>query len=383
MIALFWFAVITICCLVIWRASDGFEVASEYLGRNLSEGVRGATINAIGSSIPELFTTAIFLFALDDVNGFAGGIGTTAGSAIFNGVIIPAAVTLVVLGFGIAKSIQLSQKVILRDGIALLLCEAVLIVIISGSTLDWYHGLILMALYVIYIVYMFSSMKKGANQEEEEDDEDEDQDEIPGLFQALITLDLENIFIRGRALTTANSWILLIAATAVLGFSCYYLVYACEGLGHELGIPVYFVAVILAAAATSVPDTIISIRDGMKGNYDDAISNALGSNIFDICFALGLPLFIYTLMNEPIAMTENVIAQTGELRVFLIISTFIAFLIFLVGKYMTRGKAYGLLSIYGIFVTYIVGRAMGWDSLKGIAEAFQEIASIVSYTNWL
>ena len=51
---------IVFCCLVIWKASDGFETASEYLGRNMSEGVRGATINAIGSSMPELFTTIFF-----------------------------------------------------------------------------------------------------------------------------------------------------------------------------------------------------------------------------------------------------------------------------------------------------------------------------------
>jgi len=86
------FFLITFCCIIIWRASDGFEAASEYLGRNLTDGVRGATINAIGSSMPELFTTFWFLFGMMDRDGFAGGIGTTAGSAIFNGMIIPAVV---------------------------------------------------------------------------------------------------------------------------------------------------------------------------------------------------------------------------------------------------------------------------------------------------
>ena len=61
-----------------------------------------------------------------------------------------------------------------------------------------------------------------------------------------------------------------------------------------LGIPVMFVALILASAASSFPDTIISMKDAKKGNYDDAISNALGSNIFDVCFALGLPMLIFT-----------------------------------------------------------------------------------------
>ena len=74
-------------CLVIWRACDGFEIASEYIGRNLSEGVRGGTINAVSSSIPELFTTLIALFVLADRDGFSIGIGTTAGSALFNGMI--------------------------------------------------------------------------------------------------------------------------------------------------------------------------------------------------------------------------------------------------------------------------------------------------------
>ena len=46
--------IILLAMLVIWRASDGFETASEYLGRNLTDGVRGATINAIGSKIQVL-----------------------------------------------------------------------------------------------------------------------------------------------------------------------------------------------------------------------------------------------------------------------------------------------------------------------------------------
>ena len=55
---------ILITCIIIWRACDGFEMASNYLGRNMKEGIKGATINAIGSSLPELFTTLFFLFIL-------------------------------------------------------------------------------------------------------------------------------------------------------------------------------------------------------------------------------------------------------------------------------------------------------------------------------
>ena len=91
--------IMTISCLIIWRSASGFEVASDYIGRRLSKGVKGATLNAIASSMPEFLSTVFFLFYLKDVNGFSGGLGITAGSSIFNLLVIPAAVILVVLLF--------------------------------------------------------------------------------------------------------------------------------------------------------------------------------------------------------------------------------------------------------------------------------------------
>ena len=41
---------IIISCLVIWRSSHGFEIASDYLGRKMPPGIKGATLNAIASS---------------------------------------------------------------------------------------------------------------------------------------------------------------------------------------------------------------------------------------------------------------------------------------------------------------------------------------------
>ena len=110
--------------LIIWRAGDGFMVASEYVGRNLSDGVRGATINAIASSMPEVFTSLFFLFVLQqDGIGFTGGIGTTAGSAIFNSMVIPAVAVLAVISMGLTKEVNVSRKVMLRDGISLIIAE--------------------------------------------------------------------------------------------------------------------------------------------------------------------------------------------------------------------------------------------------------------------
>ncbi|WP_062059740.1 sodium:calcium antiporter [Aquimarina longa] len=375
---------IVVCCLIIWRASDGFETASEFLGRNLSEGVRGATINAIGSSMPELFTTLFFLFVLKDKDGFAGGIGTTAGSAIFNGMIIPAVVILVVILKRLNSSVQVSRKVLFRDGISLLICEFVLIFLLGGTTLNWTHGLVLVFLYVAYVVYMLSSMKSSGEEsveeedeeeedEEEEDEEEEDEEEEGSFFKNLITLNLEPVFVREK-INSSNAWSLLIFSMIIIGSACLLLVKSCEWLGDELHIPIYFIAVVLASAATSVPDTILSMKDAQKGNYDDAVSNALGSNIFDVCFALGLPLILFTVIYGPITMSPETVTNISELRILLFILTTFSFFIYISRKKMGVISALLLILIYVVFTVYILGRSVD-------AEWSVQISTMLSNVN--
>ena len=417
-------AIIFFTCLAIWRACDGFETASEYIGKDLSEGVRGGTINAISSSLPELFTTLIALFVLDNTDGFSVGIGTTAGSALFNGMIIPAAciftvVGTVVLGTRVA-SVNVSTKVLLRDGLSLIFCEAILIVLINGNALHWWQGLILMLLYVAYLTYMLTSMTSdNADEEDEGDEEDQDEEEetrgvIGTLFYWLSggpALDLERFFIREKQAeqiknNTWNGWPLLICSATVIGLACFALVKACEWLGtgpgnetHAsyslfgytfagFGIPTMFVAVIFASMATSVPDTVISIRDAKDGDYDDAVANALGSNIFDICFALGFPLFVYTLLNGSITLSPAVAAQSAELRFLLLCLTVIGFIIYMFGKRrvqpngtpyveMKRGKATLLALLYFLFAGYILGLSFEYAWAESISNSVQGILEFI------
>ncbi|WP_372721910.1 sodium:calcium antiporter [Novipirellula sp.] len=410
-------------CLLIWRACDSFEIASEYIGRNLSEGVRGGTINAISSSVPELFTTLIALFVLSDRDGFSVGIGTTAGSALFNGMIIPAACILSVVGavvMGVrVTSVNVSTKVLLRDGLSLIFCEIVLILLINGAQLHWWQGLILMGLYGTYLTFMLLSMKRtaasdeGMSDDDEQDAEDESADERSVFGHAFYWLslgplmDMERVFVREKHRQqideeTWNGWPLLLASTAVIGAACWLLVKACEWLGtgsvehpsytllgyefQGIGMPAMFVAVIFASMATSVPDMVMSIRDARDGDYDDAVANALGSNVFDICFALGFPLFLFTLLHGPIEMSPDVAAQSGELRLLLLVLTIVGFFVYYLGKRgvneagieyveMRRTKALILLGIYVLFVFYIVARsqqmtwALEWsDALQSLLQ---------------
>ncbi|SFW25306.1 sodium:calcium antiporter [Cellulophaga fucicola] len=348
---------ILITCIIIWRACDGFEMASNYLGRNMKEGIKGATINAIGSSLPELFTTLFFLFVLKDKDGFSGGIGTTAGSAVFNAMIIPAVVILVVIGKKITSQIEISKKVIYRDGIALILAELALIFVISGTSLNWTHGLILMALYFIYVGYMLLSQGPGEVENDYEEEADGGNRAI-----ALFRGDLATVVLGDSKINKVKAIGLLIVSVLFIGLACFWLVEACQEFGVATGMPIYFVSVVLASAATSVPDTIMSYKDAMKGNYDDAVANALGSNIFDVCFALGFPLFLFTLIYGPIEMSPETIENIGQLRVLLLILTVIVFFIFILSKKGIKGiHAKLLLMLYVLFVIYSVGKGLSYD----------------------
>jgi cation:H+ antiporter len=383
---------VIICCIIIWRASDGFAIASDFIGRNLSDGVRGATINAIGSSLPELFTSLFFLFYLKDVDGFSGGIGTTAGSAIFNSMIIPAAVILVVVFLGIARNINVSKKVVRRDGIALIIAELLFIMIISGQSIDWWHGLFLMIIYFVYLTYMIFAMeRKGDDEKEQKKREliEIEYKQIP-LWSAILSFDLRRVVLGKKRISSFNAWPLLIVSTVAIAFVCFVLVISCEWIGsdqyeipylgtfHGLDIPIMFVAVILASAASSVPDTIISMNDARKGNYDDAISNALGSNIFDICFALGFPLFLFTLIHGPIHMHQEIIEMSSELRMLLLILTVLAVSVYVFSKRISLRHSVFLLSLYGVFSIYVIGRGLENAFTSEIAQVLQQLVSYIN-----
>ena len=353
---------IVVTSIVIWKSSDGFDVASSYLGRNLSNGVKGATINAISSSMPELLTTVFFLVFLKDAKGFSGGMGTVAGSAVFNSMIIPAFSVLAVYYYGISKTIKISKNVIYRDSFALLISQIALILIIYYGLLSWLGGLILILLYGIYVFYMFYKMPSNSSSDYEES---ENEGIIQNRLVLFLKLDFYSSIIGNKRLNNKNSMLLLIISLIFIGLSCLLLVKACEMLGQAeysflglnnlkgLDLPISIVAVVIAAAATSVPDTILSIKDAKKGNYNDAISNALGSNIFDICFALGLPILMYTIFYGPIVMDPATIRFSLKILIVLFILTVFTFVIFIYGGNIGIAKAVILLMTYAAFIGYI------------------------------
>jgi len=94
----------------------------------------------------------------------------------------------------------------------------------------------------------------------------------------------------------------------------YFMVTLMEKIGCAWGISSFIMGITFLAMGTSVPDALGSIAVARAGEGDMAVSNAIGSNVFDICIGLGLPWFIATITYSTewpiIASTESIIAST-------------------------------------------------------------------------
>lgn len=85
-----------------------------------------------------------------------------------------------------------------------------------------------------------------------------------------------------------------VLSTLWIAVFSYIMVWMVTIIGYTLGIPDVIMGITFLAAGTSVPDCIASLIVARQGLGDMAVSNTIGSNVFDILVGLGLPWFLQT-----------------------------------------------------------------------------------------
>eukprot|EP00794_Sanderia_malayensis_P010971 gene10971-12133_t len=109
------------------------------------------------------------------------------------------------------------------------------------------------------------------------------------------------------------SFVMSVVWIAVLSFALVTVVGRC---GCILGVDKFTMGLVVVAIGTSVPDALSSILVARDGYGDMAVSNAIGSNVFDIDLGLGLPFLISILIRrlKPIKLLSPVEEneQNGE-----------------------------------------------------------------------
>ena len=148
--------IILIATVTTWYASEILAKGTEGLGSryNISSSVKGATLDAVGSSFPEFCTVVFAIIA----GSFEAGLGAIIGSALFNILIIPALCVIV------SKDMKINKEVVYRDGFIYITTIVLLITSAFYGYVDHINmnlhfipgwvGLVAMILYIGYIILL-------------------------------------------------------------------------------------------------------------------------------------------------------------------------------------------------------------------------------------
>ena len=346
---------IIISTYLIWKVSESFDTAAGYLTRNWSEGIKGPTVNAIASSLPELLLSAFFLFYIGDTQGFSAGFATIIGSSIFNIAMIPTIAFLFIYFKTGTAFFPTDKKLIQQDGIFLIITEIVLIVALYFGGVSIELASVLILLYIIYILNVIYSRRKGKKQKVNVENNIPEKKE-GSYFIKLLQIDLHYILFRNNAITTFKSFIILIISVVLISIACKQLVTSSEHISYLFNINLFFVTFFITAIASSIPDTILSVKDAQNKRYKDSFSNAYGSNIFDICIGIGLPVLVYLLLNgeneistSSTSSFNNIILSSSVLLlIFTIIITFLYWI-----KNINMKRSIFIISLYIMFLITI------------------------------
>lgn len=332
--------------VIIWFACDPFAEAAQWLGRKLHVpgSIRGATLDAVASSMPELFVGILFVAEFKD---FGASVATCAGSAMYNMVLIPA-VCAIAISFGAngRSALKVSREVIVRDGLWFVAAEAFLVYCLFEERIAVWSALVLLAIYVSYLVHLWrhaATHRRKKKLSVAEGDVD-DGDGMPTHVRVL-----------GGVFQPRLNWttciLVLLLSTAVVGGISHSLVVACEKVSEALAVPSFLVAVIVVAAASSVPDTLLSIGAARRGDDSGAVSNAFGSNTFDVTICLSVPVLIHAVQYGGELKLEHD-AGVAPLGLLLVALSILTLLIMRWRYSIGRGKAIMLIAIYLVFVLF-------------------------------
>ncbi len=247
---------------------------------NMSDDAAGATLMAAGSSAPELFISIIAIMYGGD--NFEIGVGTIVGSALFNLLVIIGAVAFV-------RTSQIAWQPMFRDMLFYTLAIGMLYWAFQSGVITIFHVVAFVGVYLLYIVAVLNWKKifpyeRAEIVEEEEDD--------PSWKKYLKPID----FLLEKLFATEKHYIFNFFMSIVLiALLSWVLVESAVVISESMGIPKYVIALTVLAFGTSIPDMISSIIVAKQGRGGMAISNALGSNIFDILIGLGLPWIVLIL----------------------------------------------------------------------------------------
>ncbi|WP_281616146.1 calcium/sodium antiporter [Flammeovirga sp. SubArs3] len=297
-----------------WLVDGASSLAKKH---NISDLAIGLTVVAFGTSMPELLVNVISV-----VNGHSDILlGNIVGSNNFNiffilgvaGIIMPIAVKSSTAWKEIPISLFLTVLLLLQVNDYFINTDS------TTHFLSRLDGALLFILFVLFLYYIFTSMKEEGE----------------------ISQEQEVKVAKNVVLKIVGGLILLIAGGQ-------FVVNNSIEIAQQLGVSEKIIGLTIVAIGTSLPELTTSVIAALKKNSDIAIGNVIGSNIFNILFILSVSSMI-----QPVEYNTKF-----NLDLYVLIGgTLLLFGMMFTGKkikVVDRWEAIILLLIYIVYTGYLV-----------------------------
>ncbi len=270
---------------------------------NISPFIIGATLIALGTSLPEM---AVSMSASLQGSGDIA-VANVIGSTIFN--------IALVLGvtFIIAKNINPERDLFAKDSAWSLFPILIFILMGLDGKLSMFDGIIFIILMGAYLLFLIQS-----NQMEEIDEE----------------LTKEK-FAWGKTIV-----LLLVGFIFVVG-GADFAIGAAGNIARDFGVSEWIIGLFLVAFGTSLPELTVAIKAARANNADMAIGAIIGSNVANFTMVLGLSSII-----NPLNVDFN--AYFFDITAAVIVSVMLVFIT--ANKLYNKSAGIVLLSVLALVV---------------------------------
>ena len=250
--------------------------------------VIGLTVVAFGTSAPELATSLTSAIrAYSDPAAVAISLTNVMGSNITN--------ILLILGLSALIRTLPVQKVSMRLDIPVLLGVSLLLIPLGvfGKALEWWDGLILLAVFAGYMALLVWNARRDPPPPEEEGEEPKGK--VGAFFYRM----------------EKKLWFLILLTLVGLGMvvgGSTLLVNGATGLAGYFGVETGIVGLTVVAIGTSLPELVTSVIAAKKGETDIAVGNIIGSNLFNILLIAGVSSLVHPLPFEMNRLVDALVA---------------------------------------------------------------------------
>lgn len=265
---MFWLLGIVLGIIMLYFGSDWLVDGAKKLAIRLGIApfVIGLTVLAFGSSAPECVTSIV----------------STSNPDIIMGNVIGSNIANIGLCIGLAALLNpmVAKYASMRFEIATMVLSAVLITLLGiAGFIGFIEGIILMSLLIIFVLTVYF-MKRG-NKEGQES------------YVAEIDTDID------RSTKKLVLWIgMCIVGLVLLYYGARFFIDGATQLAEMIGVSELMIGLIVVAIGTSLPELCISLMASFRGENELAVSNIVGSNIFNALFVLGVGA---SLVNVPVS----------------------------------------------------------------------------------